>query len=560
MESFLSRFFVSKGVSQNETPNTPKKKESAKNTTKETDEKKNVLFNKTYKDAKYIQAERNIRLNNYLSSDTKDKKHLLTNNVNRLKEKKDNIYNIRSVPKSTKKDILSNELVLDLEDISKLEQQTDISLPHLNKVKSKNPKSKKLESVKEESIKKESIKKESVEEPTKEESVKVPVEEPVKEEPVKEESVKEESVKEEPTKEESVKVPVKVPVEEPVKEESVKEESVKEESVKEESIKEHAEDSDKIHSDKSNSKVKSSQSGSHRVHLSNTGSSKVYSELDSSDSESISDSASNSDSEPEESSDKVNSDSDKVKSESDKVNSESDKVKSESDKVNSESDKVKSESDHDSHLILKRFKMNSKQILKNDIFITNSSLTDNIETLMKILSNITKNTYIGDDIEKIYNNNVKFIINPDDKKDYKKMLLEYPYSYFNKFSFTKSLNDKDNIDYLKQIYVIDYDYLKTDENMHKTVNKLFLSKSTFNHFIFISSNALNSSDFLKMSEDIITVHNIETLKSLQKSFYKHIIKVLVKSHTINDFDEYKRMININDINTIIINNGILKYN
>jgi hypothetical protein len=63
-----------------------------------------------------------------------------------------------------------------------------------------------------------------------------------------------------------------------------------------------------------------------------------------------------------------------------------------------------------------------------------------------------------------------------------------------------------------------------------------------------------------MSENIITVHNIETLKALQKSFYKHIIKVIVKSHTINDLDEYKRMININDINTIIINNGILKYN
>ena len=206
-----------------------------------------------------------------------------------------------------------------------------------------------------------------------------------------------------------------------------------------------------------------------------------------------------------------------------------------------------------------KFKFNSKQILKNDVFLLNSNLTDNIDTLMKILSNITKNNYIND-IENVYNNNVKFIINPNDKNEYKKMLLEYPYSYFNKFSFTKSLNEKDNSDYLKQIYVIDYDYIKTDDNMYKTVNKLFLSKSKFNHFIFVSSSLTNARDFLIKSKDIITVHNIETLRSLQKSFYKHIIQVLVKSHQIKDWDEYKRMININDMHTIIINNSILQYN
>ena len=585
MESFLSRFFVSKGANlSNETPSNPKKKESTstKSTTKGTDEKKNVLFNKTYKDAQYIQTERNIRLNNYLSSDTKDKKHLLNNNVTRsvkdkvtrtLKEK-DKIYNIRGVPKSSKKDILLNELVLDLEEISKLESDkldTPISGSlQLNKVKSKKQKSKKLEPVKEEPVKKESVKKESVkkepvkkehikEEPVKKEPVKKePIkEEPIKEEPIEQESVKEDSVKEEPVKEEPVEQ--ELGKEEPVKEEPVEQEPVEQEPVEQEpeSESESESESNKVKSNQSG-RVNSSDSRSYKVHSSNTVSSKVHSDSDSA-SESESDSDSNSDSESEELSDKVKSESDKVKSESDKVKSESDKVKSESDKVKSESDKAKSESDHDSHLILKGFKFNSKQILKNDIFILNSNLTDNIETLMKILSNITKNNYI-DDIESVYNNNVKFMINPDDKKDYKKMLLEYPYSYFNKFSFTKSLNEKDNSDYLKQIYVIDYDHLKTDENMYKTVNKLFLSKSKFNHFIFISSNTVNSSDFLMMSENIITVHNIETLKALQKSFYKHIIKVIVKSHTINDLDEYKRMININDINTIIINNGILKYN
>ena len=118
MESFLSRFFVSKGAnSSNETSSNSKKKEST--SAKGADEKKNVLFNKTYKDAQYIQAERDIRLNNYLSSDTKDKKHLLSNNNNVSTKLKDKKYNISGLSNSTKKDILSNELMLDLEDMSK---------------------------------------------------------------------------------------------------------------------------------------------------------------------------------------------------------------------------------------------------------------------------------------------------------------------------------------------------------------------------------------------------------------------------------------------------------
>ena len=212
------------------------------------------------------------------------------------------------------------------------------------------------------------------------------------------------------------------------------------------------------------------------------------------------------------------------------------------------------------HLKLKRFKFNSGQILKNNLFIANYEMHDNIELLMKILYNINKNSYI-DNIEEIYNNNVKFVINPDDKKEYKKILLENPYSYFNKFSFSKSLSEKDNSNTLKQLYIVDYDYIQTDEELLKKANKMMESKSILNQFIFISSSInidVKSDDTLIKSS--IIMHNVELLRVLQKQFYKKIIKKYVNNPEVNSWNEFKTLLNVNDIKTLIINNGVLKYN
>ena len=179
---------------------------------------------------------------------------------------------------------------------------------------------------------------------------------------------------------------------------------------------------------------------------------------------------------------------------------------------------------------------------------------------MKILYNINKNSYIKN-IEEIYNNNVKFVINPDNKKDYKKILLENPYSYFNKFSFSKSLGDKDNSNTLKQLYIIDYDYIQTDEELFKKTYKMVESRSILNQFIFISSSInidVKQDDTLIKSSVIL--HNVELLRVLQKQFYKKIIKKCVTSPEVNSWNEFKTLLNVNDIKTLIVNNGVLKYN
>ena len=209
---------------------------------------------------------------------------------------------------------------------------------------------------------------------------------------------------------------------------------------------------------------------------------------------------------------------------------------------------------------MKKYKFNNKELLKNNILLLNTNLNDNIELLIKIIYNITKNTGI-DNIENIYDNNIKFIINPDQKHIYKNILLQQSYSYFNKFSFTKSLNKKDKDNSLKQLYVIDYDYIKSDDNLLKIFYNFLSSKSDLDQCIFVGSNFKECSYLLKenLKKSGIIIHNIDVLKSLQRFFYKHIIDIFIKDPKIRDFDEYKSMLNHNNVNCIIITNGILRY-
>ena len=330
-------------------------------------------------------------------------------------------------------------------------------------------------------------------------------------------------------------------------------------------------------SDRISSKVSSRNSSRESDKISSRNSSRESDRISSKVSSNKSDkiSSRNSSRDSDKISSKVSSNkSDNSKSESDKISSRnssgesgcisdcdsdevSDKKEVEVSNVGIPSENTNSEHNH---LKLKRFKFNSGQILKNNLFIANYEMHDNIELLMKILYNINKNSYI-DNIEEIYNNNVKFVINPDDKKEYKKILLENPYSYFNKFSFSKSLSEKDNSNTLKQLYIVDYDYIQTDEELLKKANKMMESKSILNQFIFISSSInidIKSDDTLIKSS--IIMHNVELLRVLQKQFYKKIIKKYVNNPEVNSWNEFKTLLNVNDIKTLIINNGVLKYN
>ena len=80
----------------------------------------------------------------------------------------------------------------------------------------------------------------------------------------------------------------------------------------------------------------------------------------------------------------------------------------------------------------------------------------------------------------------------------------------------------------------------------------------FNKLIFLSCNFYNTGlfDF----ENTILIHNMDKLKSVQKQFYKKVIKNNVDVPSIKDWDEFKEIIGSHDIKIIIIQENQLKYN
>ena len=188
----------------------------------------------------------------------------------------------------------------------------------------------------------------------------------------------------------------------------------------------------------------------------------------------------------------------------------------------------------------------------------NKNLETNITFLSKVLYNINK----IDNVDKIYTSNVRYIINTDDKKEYKKILLEYPYLYFNKFNFNKTIKIDEENDNLKMLFVIDYDYIKNNDTLYNKINKLVEKNNDQIQFIFMT----NEFDNIGINDETdwkntILFHDIDNLKSIQKLFYKKIVKNSnITTPEINDWDEYKKILTDNDVKCVVITNKTLKFN
>ena len=152
---------------------------------------------------------------------------------------------------------------------------------------------------------------------------------------------------------------------------------------------------------------------------------------------------------------------------------------------------------------------------------------------------------------------MKFIINTDDKKEYKKILLEYPYLYFNNFHFNKSI-PKENDEDLKTLYIIDYDYIKQNENLYNKIKKVIKENDTI-QFIFLTTE-FNVDDTINWKQTIL-FHDIDNLKSVQKLFYKRVIQnASITTPEINDWDTYKQVLDDNDVKCVVVTNNQLKFN
>jgi hypothetical protein len=220
---------------------------------------------------------------------------------------------------------------------------------------------------------------------------------------------------------------------------------------------------------------------------------------------------------------------------------------------------IENESSSDKDIVkLKRFKINTKNLIKKKtIYIVNKNLETNISFLSKVLYNINK----IDNIDNIYSNNVRFIINTDDKKEYKKILLEYPYLFFNTFNFNKSSKSMID-DKLKMIYVIDYDFVKQDDALNHKISKIIERDNDKIQFIFMTTDFNNTgiNDETNWKETIL-FHDLDNLKSIQKLFYRKIVKNCdITTPEINDWDEYKQILSDNDVKCVVITENQLRFN
>ena len=128
----------------------------------------------------------------------------------------------------------------------------------------------------------------------------------------------------------------------------------------------------------------------------------------------------------------------------------------------------------------KRFKFKSKKIFKYNFVTHNNDLKSNLNALIKILLKLNEK----EDVDKYYFNTINFTINPKDKKEYKEIFLEYPDLYFYKYSFKDEFIIQDEFTSQKQIYIIDYKYIKNDVEFQKKM----IENKNYQYIVLINDN------------------------------------------------------------------------
>ena len=166
------------------------------------------------------------------------------------------------------------------------------------------------------------------------------------------------------------------------------------------------------------------------------------------------------------------------------------------------------------------------------------------------------------DVNSIYDNNIHIITSNENKKMFKKMLLDNPYLYFTNFDIKQSFTKKQHreLEDLKTrtIYIIDINVLQDDFDIESLLNK--------NIHLILISNVDNYDDkiistYNSIGDNKLLIHTINKLKMMQKQFYKKIVKTIC-SNQPDDFESYYNLINNEnlDLKYIVFKNNELRYN
>lgn len=310
---------------------------------------------------------------------------------------------------------------------------------------------------------------------------------------------------------------------EPKKLEEVKEETSREESTNESNS---SEDSTSNESSSSNSSESSNESSS----------------KDQDDSSSSSSSESSDKTSQESSSDEEEDEEEDDEEEDEEKDKEKSKVESKmNDKMTN--DKMEKSSS------LRKLVLKASEFYKRNILLVNNDHSKNIELLSELLFKLSKMTNVND----LYDSSLHIFTFNENKKDFRDMLLENPYLYFNNLIIKTSLSVPKLESTKRHIFIIDYSTITDFDKL----NKLLTSNLNLHVIIYHNTYTSNLVEAFKLlGSSTLLINNKDRLKILQKRFYSKIVKNLAEN--VNEYFESINDDNL-DVKYLIIKDKELRY-
>ena len=204
----------------------------------------------------------------------------------------------------------------------------------------------------------------------------------------------------------------------------------------------------------------------------------------------------------------------------------------------------------DNTFMLKKYILKPSEFYKKNILITNDNKKDNFDIISDILYKLSHLK----DVNNIYSDDI-YIFTPNaNRKMFKQMLLDNPYLYFTNFYVKQKIQkNSPNEENKKTIYIIDATILDQIDDIDK-----FLDPQI--HLILLTSENDKIINFYnKLGDERILIHKQDKLKSIQKRFFKYVIKQINEDVIFEDF--YNEINNENiDVKYIVLKENEIRYN
>lgn len=205
---------------------------------------------------------------------------------------------------------------------------------------------------------------------------------------------------------------------------------------------------------------------------------------------------------------------------------------------------------------LKRHILKASQFYKKNIIVVNNETADNVS----IVSDLVHSLSLMRNVETLYQNTIHVITTAENKKRYKKMLLENPYLYFSNFDVRERLMPSSikemETDSKRSLYVVDY-----EKFLQMADYKQFLQNNVHVILVAVKTPLYIDEVYRALGDNSLLIHKRDKLKSLQKIFFKKIVKRLADNIDELSVDDYIEKVNSEsfDGTYIILKGNELRY-